>query len=285
MPRFKVVLPIALATLSATAFTAISVAQAANPAGPVSSDNSYTQQSQPAPIERGPYSNGAQNGYPRNAVLAPGQTLTTKTNVATSQPAPGIFVRVGQNSSVRAVAETADHTELSVEHGLANISLYQPAQGAQILVDLPGGQISLLKDGLYTFNADTNTVRVLHGEADAYLTSNSGAKPLKVKSDHAVTFNGARLKSVEFEPFQGRIDLIGGGNAYAGNGGYGYAPYGYGPYGDGFYGNPYYAYGYPYGYPYWGYGYPFGFGIGFGYYGGFGGGFGGFRGGGFGGRR
>jgi hypothetical protein len=246
-------------------------------------------QSQPAPIERAPAAAQSFNGSTGNAVLAPGQSLTTTTNVVSSQPAPGIYLRVGQNSSVRAVALTADHTELSVEHGIANVSLYHPQRGAEITVDLPGGQVALLKDGLYTFNADSDTVRVLHGEADAYLKANSGAKPVKVKEDHAVTFNAPRLKAVEFEPFQGRTDLIGWGNAYAGNGGY--EPYGYGPYGDGFaYGYPYYAYGwgYPfwgYGYPYWGYGYP-GFGLGFGYIGGFHGGFGGgFHGGGFGGRR
>ncbi len=41
-------------------------------------------------------------------------------------------------------------------------------RNSELLVDLPGGQVSLLKDGFYTFNADTQTVRVLKGEADAY---------------------------------------------------------------------------------------------------------------------
>jgi hypothetical protein len=250
-------------------------------------------QSQPAPIQRAPAAASSPGNYRnQNAVLATGQTLATSTNTASSMPTQGVYLRVGQNSSVNAVAVTPDHTELRVEHGIANVSVHHPADHAEILVDLPGGQTALLKDGLYTFNADTNTVGVLHGEADAYPGANADAKPIKVKEDHAVTFTGPRVKSVEFQPFQASADLVPFANGYARNGGNG-GGYGYGPYGDGFaYGYPYYAYGYPYGYwgdPYWAYGYPFGFGLGFGYGGGFyGGGFrGGFGGGGFhgGGRR
>jgi hypothetical protein len=151
--------------------------------------------------------------------------------------------------------------ELRVERGLVNVNVHHPANNSQILVDLPGGQTSLIKDGLYTFNASTNTVRVLKGEA---VTFPPNQKQVKVKEDHSVTLAGPTVKSVEFDPYQARADLI----PYAGNGGYG----GYGGYGEGFYGDsPYYAYGYPYDWGYYGYPYPFG--LGFGYYGGWGGGF------------
>jgi hypothetical protein len=195
-----------------------------------------------------------------------------------------VWLRTGTDSSVKTVSADAKGTELRVEHGRANVQVHGPANGAAILVDLPGGQVTLLKDGLYTFNAETNTVRVLHGEAEVYPgTANSTAKPIKVKEDHELAFGAAKgLKSVEVnDPRELTADLLppegrpapmgyGGGGGYAP--GYGY---GYGPYGDG------YAYPYPYavypyeaygwGYPYWGY--PFGFGIGFGYYGGFHGGY------------
>jgi hypothetical protein len=254
-------------------------------------------QSQPAPIERN-VAPDAQNGqqYPMQPVqqparlvdthttLAAGQALTTTTNLASAEPTNGIWLRVGQNSSVRAVAVDPSHTEIRVEHGIANISVHHPEHGAEILVDLPGGQTGLLKDGLYTFNADTNTVRVLKGEADAFVASNTNAKPIKVKEDHSLTFSGPNVRSVEFMPLQARADLVpyvGGPASDGPNPGYSY--YGYGPYGGdvypGYY--PYYAYGW--GYPYYGWGYPgFGLGLGFGgfYGGGFRGGYGGFHGGG-----
>ena len=130
------------------------------------------------------------------------------------------------------------------------------------------------KDGLYTFNADTNTVRVLRGEADAYVgAADANAKPVKVKEDHQFSLV-AGTKPVEVDPRQMTADLLPGGAAGRG---FGEArAVGYGPYGDGFYeGYPYPAYpymAYGWGYP-WGFGYPYGFGVGFGYYGGFRGGF------------
>ena len=202
-----------------------------------------------------------------------------------TQPAPGIWLRTAPGASVQTLSATADKVELSVTKGLANVTVHQPAENSEVLVDLPGGQTAILKDGLYTFNADTNMVRVVRGEADAFPGSAANSKAISLKVDHALAFGGSN-RPVEFQPFQARADLLApAGNPEPGTGyGYarGYQNYGYyGPYGDGFYPGSYYAWGYPYGYwgeP-WGWGYP-GFGLGFGFYGG---GFygGGFRGGGF----
>jgi hypothetical protein len=256
MPRYIPFL-LALATLSAT-----SVAQNANQAVP---GNSPTTQSQPAPIERVAPPNNWNGPNPNNRP----QTVVTR-------PAQGILVRADQNSSVRTVSADASHTELSVEHGRVNLNVHSPANGVQILVDLPGGQTALLKDGLYTFNADTKTVRVLKGEAMAF--PGPDEKGIKVKEDHQLVFGATPVRSVEVDPFQARADLLPGNYVHNPE-----RHYGNGFYGDD-YGYPYYGYGDPYGYwgyPY-GYGYPFGFGLGFGYYGGyrggFGGGFGGFHG-------
>jgi hypothetical protein len=213
---------------------------------------------------------------PRTSVHRPAPAA-----VKESSPAHGIILRSAPNASVQTVSSSKDTVELRVEHGKANVSVRNPQQNLQILVDLPGGQTALIKDGLYTFNADTNTVSVLIGEARAFpgVGSKSDAKGIKVKEDHQLVFAGSSIHSVDVGPYQARVDLLPGsqGSGNHGDGfrpaypAYGYGPV-YGPYGDGFYGYgyPYYAYGYPYGY-----GYPFGIGIGFGYgfYGGWGGGF------------
>ena len=253
-------------------FLALVILSAANALQAQSPDPASAQ---PAPIERGTYSASGYNSY--TVSLAAGQLVAPTRGTATTQPIPGVLVRVAANSSVRAIS-VADPVELKVERGLININVHHPANNSQILVDLPGGQTSLLKDGLYTFNASTNTVRVLKGEA-SILPPNQ--KTLKVKEDHFVTLAGTTMKAVEFDPYEARADLIPyapGTYSFGGGGGYG-------PYGDGFYGGAYsyYGYPYPYGYPYdyFGYGYPFAFGLGFGYYGGFGGwrgGYGGFHG-------
>lgn len=256
MPK-QTVLLLALATLSATA---VMQAQSPDPAGPASASLS---QSQPAPIERGSYSASGYNTY--TVAFAAGQVIAPTRGTASAQPIPGVLVRVARNSSVSAVNVTGP-VELKVERGLVNVNVHHPANNVQILVDLPGGQTSLIKDGLYTFNASTNTVRVLKGEA---VTFPPNQKQVKVKEDHSVTLAGPTVKSVEFDPYQARADLI----PYAANANYA-------NYGD----SPYYAYGYPYDEGYYGYGYPYAFGLGLGYYGGWGGGWrggygGGWRGG------
>jgi hypothetical protein len=202
---------------------------------------------------------------PRTSVHRPAPAA-----VKESSPAHGIILRVAPNAVVQTVSANDDTVELRVEHGKANVTVHNVKQNTQILVDLPGGQVDLFKDGLYTFNADTRTVSVLVGEAKAYPGSDSGGKGISVKEDHQLVFAGSSIHSVDVGPFQARVDLLPG----SGNHGDGFRPaypaYGYGPYGDGFYGYgyPYYAYGYPYGY-----GYPFGIGFGYGFYGGWGGGF------------
>jgi uncharacterized membrane protein YgcG len=218
-------------------------------------------QSQSAPIERsGDNYNGNNNFVSK---LTPGQLLTTGRSTASAIAAPGVFLRIGRGSGVRAVALTNENTELRVDRGVINVSVHSAVKHAQILIDLPGGQANIIKDGFYTFNANTNTARVLKGEAYAYPGNNLQQKPIKIKENHAVIFNGPDIRAFEFDPFEGRADLIPYGPRPEGEaGGPGY----YGPYA----GYPYYDYGYPY---YYGYGYyPY---FGFGYYGGWGGGWGG----------
>lgn len=267
MSRLSFALP-ALATLSLAA--APLFAQSGQAVSGSSNSASYLQ-SQPAPIVRGTY------GAPRYAAPRAPQ-------VHSSRPAPGIFLRSAADAHVSTVSSGSDHVELRVEGGVANVVVRHPADNTQILVDLPAGQVDLLKDGVYTFNAGSNTVRVLDGEAIAYPGTNPDAKGAKVKAGEALAFGTGELHAVETAPAQERADLLPGTLLNEGHRGgyegYGYAPYGYGPYGDGFYGYPYYAWGGPYGWgdpwgwggPWggWGWGYPVGFGVGFGYYGHFG---------------
>ena len=252
------------------------VMAAASTAALAQSPDPAATQSQPAPVVRSnPNSN---NPNPDYAATAPRQTTN-------SQPIAGVLLRVNSGSVVQTISADANGTELRVERGIANVNVHHPEHDVEILVDLPGGQTTLLKDGLYTFNADTNTVRVLKGEAEAYPgPANSSTKPIRIKEDHQLNFSASAnsLRSVEVnDSRQLTADLLPGsdGSPRGRNPARGYS---YAPYGDGFYGYgypyPYYPYGWGYGYPYYGYG----LGLGFGYYGGFRGyrgGFGGFRGG------
>jgi hypothetical protein len=254
--------------LSLAALSSLGLSAAAQTAAP-----SYMQ-SQPAPIERSqPSGQFAPSAPQDDAAPAARPPQLHRPAIQTSQPAPGIYVRVTPQGSVTTVSATPGHTELRVDSGIANISIHHPDRDSLILVDLAGGQVALVKDGLYTFNAATKTARVLVGEAEAYptISADPTGKGIKVKEDHAITFGGAELRAVEFDPYQARTDLLPRDSAAAyGDGRPAYPAYGYPYY---YYGYPYYPY-YAWGYPYYGWGYPYGFGLGFGYYGGFYGGYG-----------
>ena len=254
---------------------------------------------------QGPYSQSNQGPWDNQGSMArrgrsrqdDGQeSMQRPAPIQDSQPVAGVWLRSRSTSAIKVISATPQGTEIRVEHGVLNVSVHHPSQHISILVDLPEGQTSLLKDGLYTFNADTNTVRVLRGEAAAFPAAkghpvatlvSADEKGIKVKEDHQISFvpsatpGADRIKSVDAYPYELATDLLpasGDGRQYANVSGED------GPYG---YAYPYYAggWGYPYGYypGYWGYGYPYGYAIGIGYYGGFGysGGFGGYRGGGF----
>ncbi len=278
----------AISTLSVT--PCASLAQDANPGGPANAPTSTTQ-SQAAPIERMPATgqpdeanspaanhpadDTAQPDYTYNTFIPKvkvGQLIAPTHGTASAEPGTGVYLRVGDHSSVRAVAISEDKTQLKLEQGIANVSVHNSVDHAQIMIDLPRGEVTLVKDGFYTFNADSNTIRVIKGEAYAYPSNAPNAKPIKVKEDHAVTFGGANTKPFEFHPYEARADVIPYSPGTGGSGTTGYQP---GPYSDGYAGP--YAYGYPYAYgdPFL-YGYPFGWGLGLGFYGGWGwGGYGG----------
>lgn len=223
---------------------------------------------QNAPIAGGPMDR-AYRGVPRSFEV---------------DPAPGVTVRSDLRNGTRTQSSAGGATEIHVLKGRADVIVRHPEDGSEILVDLPGGQVALIKDGFYTFNADTDTVRVLNGEAVAYTGAADTSRGTKVKETQQLVFGAARLKAVDADRRELSADLVagdepGGDEGYGARGGYGFYGGGYPYFGGGGFGYPF-AYGFA---PY-GYGYPFGLGLGFGYYGGFGGyygGFGGFRRGGF----
>lgn len=286
MPKqMKVIL--AAAILSAV--SAVCAAQTANQPGSANSNSNQTDsvQTEAAPIEHAFPNQPNQNRVPASEMpltetkIGPNEEVAPGAGEAQATPTPGVILRVGAQSAVREVSSDAEKLELRVERGVVDVNVHDPGKQKVILVDLPGGQTQLLKNGLYTFNAETKTARVLKGEALAFPEGASAdAKPLKVKEYKKVVFNGTDVRAQEFVPYEASVDVLPGPEGAGVGPAYGD---GYGPYGDGFYaGYPYYAYGYPgWGYPY-GYGfYPYGVGLGFGYYGGFHGGYGGYHGGGF----
>src|SRR5258708_406560 len=198
MPRFKALTFLfSLATLSAPAF--------GQPANPVSPGTLNYVEGQASIEGRAltPKSVG-------NTMLEAGQVLATANGKAEILLTPGIFLRLGDDSTVQMVSTDLTHTEIQLEQGHANVEVDQIYPQNTILVDLKNGQTQLLKNGLYTFDAANSTVRVFDGKAAVYPGANTQAhvKPIDVKGGHQLVLNGEPLKSQGFNKDQAKADPL-----------------------------------------------------------------------------
>jgi len=195
MPRLKALL-LSLATLSATAF-----GQTANQARPGTLNYIEGQ----ASIEGHPVTPSSVG----NTTLQAGQYLSTANGKAEILLTPGIFLRLGNDSTVQMVSPNLTETEVRLEQGRANVEVDQLYQQNVILIDMKNGQTQLLKNGLYVFDADDSTLQVFDGRAAVYRGANFQAdiKPVDVKGGHQVTLTGEPVKPQSFNKDQAEDDL------------------------------------------------------------------------------
>ncbi|MBI3485016.1 MAG: FecR domain-containing protein [Acidobacteria bacterium] len=97
--------------------------------------------------------------------LQPGETLVTGSGKAEVLLTPGVFLRIGDNSSVKMISPSLTNTEVLLEKGRATAEVADIHKENNIRIDQSGGAIKLLKTGFYAFDADRNQVRVFNGKA------------------------------------------------------------------------------------------------------------------------
>lgn len=263
MPRLKTnLIVLTLATMSAFAF-----GENANPARPGTLNYIEGQ----ASVEGRQLTSSSVG----NTELQAGQYLSTANGKAEVLLTPGVFLRLGNNTTVQMISPDLTHTELMLEQGRADVEVDQIYPQNNILIDFKNGQTQLLQHGLYSFDANTSTVRVFDGKVDVYPGANlqANVKPVEVKGGHQLVLTGELTKPQRFDKDLAQDDLynwsslrsqyLGQANVdlaeqYAGASGFypgwywaGY-PFGYtwlpgdglfwNPFGYGFY-SPYYLYG------------------------------------------
>ena len=129
--------------------------------------------------------------------LQTGQTLTTETGKAEILLTPGVFFRVGDNTSATLVSPSLTNTEVSLAKGQAIVEVAEIYKDNLLRVQEDGATTQLLKTGVYGFNADTGAVRVFKGEA---LVQDSDQN-IKVKGGHQLDVNNttSALKTTKFD--------------------------------------------------------------------------------------
>ncbi len=88
--------------------------------------------------------------------LQAGQILTTENGKAEVLLTPGVFLRLGSNSSVKMISPDLTNTQLALKQGEAMLEVDEIHSQNDIRVSQPGANSRVLKTGLYNFDATKN---------------------------------------------------------------------------------------------------------------------------------
>jgi FecR protein len=191
------------------------------------------------------------------------QSLATGQGKVEMLLTPGVVLRLGPNSQMRMVSPNLTDTRVELLRGTAMVEATDLHKENNIRVLNHGATTTLVKNGLYDFDANTPRVRVYDGQAIVQ----GNDKQVKLGKGKQVLLTADRLKAVSFDRNQ-RDDLYAWSSLRSQSmaqtsvhtvGVYGGYPYAYG-YGPNWYWDPYFA---SYSFlPYGGFLYsPFGFGF------------------------
>lgn len=97
--------------------------------------------------------------------LEPNQVLQTGQGRAELLLTPGVFLRLGDNSSVRLISPNLGDTRVELLQGRAIVEVNEIFKDTNLAVMLNGASARLDKPGLYSFDADARQVRVFDGKA------------------------------------------------------------------------------------------------------------------------
>ena len=114
--------------------------------------------------------------------LAENQSITTLNGKAEILLTPGVFLRLGPNSSARLVAAGLTDTQVQLEQGRAMIEVDEYLPGNHLRVLEGTFAIDVEKKGLYDFDVARNQIRVFDGEA----TITENGRRVTIKGGHEV---------------------------------------------------------------------------------------------------
>ena len=133
-----------------------------------------------------------------SAQLQPGESLTTRNGKAELLLTPGVFLRLGDNTSVEMISPNLTNTEVEIHQGEAMIEVAELHPQNNLRVDEDGVTTRLMKDGLYDFDANQNNVLVYKGEALVSV----GDRVVKLKGGRQLALGDADRKPQKFDKGQ-----------------------------------------------------------------------------------
>lgn len=137
-------------------------------------------------------------------VLQTGETLDTENGRVEVLLTPGVFLRVGQDTSVTMVSPSLTNTNVKVNAGEATVEVDEYYSENNLMVSMDDATTYLVHTGFYDFIPQQGLVRVIKGQA------------VVLRNDHHVRVNDgeqvelfprtARLKTAKFDQRQYKND-------------------------------------------------------------------------------
>jgi hypothetical protein len=128
--------------------------------------------------------------------LKPGQSLETQAGKVELLLTPGVFFRLGDNSSATMISPSLTDTELRLNKGEATIEVAELHAENNVVIVEDGARARLTKTGLYDFDADHDSVRVYQGQADVEVKGQN----IEVKNEHQLVLGtGGSMKPEKFD--------------------------------------------------------------------------------------
>jgi hypothetical protein len=107
---------------------------------------------------------------------------------------PGVFLRLGDNSSIRMVSNDLADTKVELETGSAIIDAGDPNPGTSVTMICAGRSIHLLEKGDYRIDSAPALLQVNQGEAE--VSSSASAQPVRVQQGTNLPLDGALTPEV-----------------------------------------------------------------------------------------
>jgi len=136
--------------------------------------------------------------------MAKDQLLTTEAGKVEVLLTPGVFLRVGDNSSLKMLSPELANAIVELDKGQAFVEVLEIRKENNIRINQNDASTKLLNKGLYDFDADHNEVRAFKGKADVY----AGTQRITLTQERELALTGAaKLSAHNFDAGRYTDDL------------------------------------------------------------------------------
>lgn len=131
-----------------------------------------------------------------SARLMAGQSLSTQNGRAEVLLTPGVFFRIGNNSTVDMISPDLANTILLLQKGRALVEVTDIRPENNLRINENGASVQLIKPGLYDIDADRDQIRVFDGKA----VVQTNGRQVEVKGGRQLNLQSPdRLKAQKFD--------------------------------------------------------------------------------------